>query len=96
MLEAVLYRDGPSALFVIKKATVFWSILVDCSITRFPGIEDAMSAEPSNHRLGQSAFVGRERELRELQAGLDEVCSGRGRFFLVTGEPGIGKSRLGR
>jgi predicted ATPase len=55
-----------------------------------------MSEEPSNHRLGQSAFVGRERELRELQAGLDEVCSGRGRFFLVTGEPGIGKSRLGR
>ena len=53
-----------------------------------------MSEEPSNHRLGQSAFVGRERELRELQAGLDEVCSGRGRFFLVTGEPGIGKSRL--
>jgi predicted ATPase len=53
-----------------------------------------MSEEPSNHRLGQSAFVGRERELRELQAGLDEVRSGRGRFFLVTGEPGIGKSRL--
>jgi predicted ATPase len=39
-------------------------------------------------------FVGRERELSELDAGLDEVESGRGSLFLLIGEPGIGKSRL--
>jgi DNA-binding SARP family transcriptional activator len=42
----------------------------------------------------RSAFVGRERELAELVAGLDDVFAGRGRLFLLAGEPGIGKSRL--
>ena len=40
------------------------------------------------------AFVGRERELAELGAGLDEALAGRGRLILLAGEPGIGKSRL--
>jgi DNA-binding SARP family transcriptional activator len=41
-----------------------------------------------------SAFVGRERELGELSAGLEDARGGRGRLFLLVGEPGIGKSRL--
>jgi DNA-binding SARP family transcriptional activator len=40
------------------------------------------------------SFVGRERELAELAAGLDEAAAGNGRLFLLGGEPGIGKSRL--
>lgn len=40
------------------------------------------------------AFVGREGELAELTAGLDAAAAGRGRVFLLAGEPGIGKSRL--
>src|SRR5262249_5937123 len=39
-------------------------------------------------------FVGRERELAELGASLDESLSGHGRLHLLVGEPGIGKSRL--
>ena len=39
-------------------------------------------------------FVGRERELAELTAGLGDARSGHGRLFLLTGEPGIGKTRL--
>jgi tetratricopeptide (TPR) repeat protein len=39
-------------------------------------------------------FVGRDREVRELLAALDEAASGRGRLVLLGGEPGIGKSRL--
>jgi len=39
-------------------------------------------------------FVGRERELGELLVGLEDAASGRGRLFLLAGEPGIGKSRL--
>jgi DNA-binding SARP family transcriptional activator len=42
----------------------------------------------------RSAFVGRERELAGLVAGLDDAFAGRGRLFLLAGEPGIGKSRL--
>src|ERR1051325_8675075 len=41
-----------------------------------------------------SVFVGRQRELAELRAGLVEAIAGRGRLFLVVGEPGIGKTRL--
>ena len=39
-------------------------------------------------------FVGRERELADLVAGLDDAETGRGRLFLLGGEPGIGKSAL--
>ena len=39
-------------------------------------------------------FVGRERELEELEAGLEDAGSGRGHLFLIAGAPGIGKSRL--
>src|SRR5215470_9113036 len=40
------------------------------------------------------ALVGRDGELGELLAGLDDVTSGTGRLFLLAGDPGIGKSRL--
>ncbi|MGH2716504.1 MAG: ATP-binding protein, partial [Thermoleophilaceae bacterium] len=42
----------------------------------------------------RSALVGRARELAELVGGLDDAFAGRGRLFLLVGEPGIGKSRL--
>ncbi len=42
----------------------------------------------------EGTFVGRERELAELVGGLDSAVAGRGRLFLLVGEPGIGKSRL--
>jgi hypothetical protein len=38
--------------------------------------------------------VGRDRESAELVAGLEDALDGRGRLFLVAGEPGIGKTRL--
>ena len=44
--------------------------------------------------MTSSTFVGRERELGELAAGLDDAMAGRGRLFLIGGEPGIGKSAL--
>src|SRR5215469_10456177 len=44
---------------------------------------------------GLAAMVGRERELSSLTSGLAETLAGRGRMvFLVSGEPGIGKTRL--
>jgi predicted ATPase len=39
-------------------------------------------------------FVGREREIEALLLGLEDAFEGRGRLFLLSGEPGIGKSRL--
>jgi tetratricopeptide (TPR) repeat protein len=43
---------------------------------------------------GWWAFVGRDREVAELVAGLNDAVGGRGRLFLVAGEPGIGKTWL--
>jgi len=56
-------------------------------------IGGAIGAGLIEQRSG-AIFVGRERELQELQLGLDDAASGRGRLFLLAGEPGIGKSRL--
>ena len=39
-------------------------------------------------------LVGRDSELAELLASLDDTIAGSGRLFLVAGDPGIGKSRL--
>jgi class 3 adenylate cyclase len=43
--------------------------------------------------LAGRVFVGRENELAELRSAADEVLGGRGRLVLISGEPGIGKTR---
>jgi predicted ATPase len=42
----------------------------------------------------RNIWLGRDREFADLAAGLDDLLAGRGGLFLVTGEPGIGKTRL--
>ena len=44
-------------------------------------------------RLAGGIFVGREKEMDELRAGLEDSLSGRGRLMMLVGEPGIGKTR---
>ena len=44
----------------------------------------------------REAFVDRIHELAELRAGIDGTLAGRGRLFTISGEPGVGKSRLAR
>ena len=41
----------------------------------------------------ESVFVGRQRELEELRATLEDALAGRGRLVMLVGEPGIGKTR---
>ena len=41
-----------------------------------------------------SVFVGRQRELAQLQGCLEEAVSGRGQIVMLAGEPGIGKTTL--
>lgn len=61
-------------------------------VTPEPGAPSAPPADPPT--APASDFVGREEELRELLQALDEAEAGRGRLALVSGDPGIGKSRL--
>jgi predicted ATPase len=46
----------------------------------------------SGHQPPGGSFVGREQELAELRAALGTPA--RGHLFLISGEPGIGKTRL--
>ena len=43
--------------------------------------------------LSGGVFVGRQREMGELKAALEEALSGHGRLVMLVGEPGIGKTR---
>ena len=47
-----------------------------------------------NETVGGPALVGREQELRRLSRVLDEAFTGIGRLVLISGEPGVGKTRL--
>jgi DNA-binding SARP family transcriptional activator/tetratricopeptide (TPR) repeat protein len=53
----------------------------------------AALARPERPRTDRT-FFGRTRELETLCVGLDQAIAGQGSLFLVSGEPGIGKSRL--
>ncbi|HUF93054.1 MAG TPA: adenylate/guanylate cyclase domain-containing protein, partial [Candidatus Limnocylindria bacterium] len=43
---------------------------------------------------GLTRFVGRDVELEQLRAALEQASGGRGQVVAVVGEPGVGKSRL--
>jgi hypothetical protein len=43
--------------------------------------------------LADGVFVGRQREMGELKAALEDALSGQGRLVMLAGEPGIGKTR---
>ena len=54
--------------------------------------ESADEAHPLDSLAG-GVFVGRQREMGELKACLEDALSGRGRLVTLVGEPGIGKTR---
>jgi class 3 adenylate cyclase/tetratricopeptide (TPR) repeat protein len=43
---------------------------------------------------GLTRFVGRDAEVEQLRLALEQAARGRGQIVAVTGEPGVGKSRL--
>ncbi len=53
---------------------------------------DPQSLAPNTQSLAPP-LVGREQEMAELQAKLEDASAGRGRLMLLAGEPGIGKTR---
>ena len=59
-------------------------------------VEQPAMAGDEAHALDSLAggvFVGRQREMGELKAALEDALSGRGRLVTLVGEPGIGKTR---
>lgn len=55
------------------------------------GIETKFAASVAK---GLTRFIGRAREIRTLNEAFDKARSGEGRIIGISGEPGVGKSRL--
>lgn len=58
------------------------------------GVPHPDTASWQGDRPLEIPFLGRERELAILQVRLDQAIAGRGHLILVSGESGIGKTRL--
>ena len=58
-------------------------------------VEPEAAADDANplEALAGGVFVGRERELAEMHGLLEDALGGQGRLLLLTGDPGIGKTR---
>lgn len=54
---------------------------------------DAALSAPATYWAGARSFVGRARELAALDDGLEAARAGAGNLVLLSGEPGIGKTR---
>jgi hypothetical protein len=59
-----------------------------------PGRADAGASGHSAGGRERSSLVGRDRELGQLLDGLDEARAGRATLFMLSGDAGIGKTRL--
>jgi class 3 adenylate cyclase len=92
-IVAVIEVDGeplPMALETVEARRRRGASAADATATRLSGAavtSDASHEEPRR-------FVGRVRELDELTSALRDAVSGHGSLLLISGEPGIGKSRL--
>ena len=64
---------------------------MDLSATDGAALEEDTSR--SLDSVSNGVFVGRQREMDELKAALEDSLSGRGRMVTLVGEPGIGKTR---
>ena len=79
-----------------ESATDVLSALDAIDLNADVGATHASSLQEDPHPLDSLAggvFVGRQREMGELKACLEDSLSGRGRLVTLVGEPGIGKTR---
>ena len=91
------YRDlGAVTLKGFSDRVTAWQVLgEERSRRRFSAHDSSQRppVTPQDHR-GARPLVGRARELGLLHDSWKQVCEGRGRVILVSGDAGIGKSRL--
>jgi len=80
------YRDlGKAALKGLADPVQAWQVT---------GISPVRSRFEAQHEASLTPLVGREEELDLLMRRWQQAATGEGRVVLLSGEPGIGKSRL--
>jgi eukaryotic-like serine/threonine-protein kinase len=83
----VVLRDlGERRLKDFERAERIFQLVVEGLEDRFLPLKTAEAVTDS--------FVGRDRELAELERSLEQALGGRGHLVLISGEAGIGKSLL--
>ena len=90
-LQAELGIEPSRSLHELERAILSQDTALDAPLLREARPTSATS-RPG--RLAASPLTGRGDELRLLDAALDDALAGRGRLFVVIGEPGSGKTRL--
>ena len=55
---------------------------------------EEVGQQPATGRLAWGRFIGRAEEIAALRAAIDAALGGQASLLMVTGEPGIGKTRL--
>jgi DNA-binding winged helix-turn-helix (wHTH) protein/tetratricopeptide (TPR) repeat protein len=90
-IRQVLHDGAETPHFVATVPTKGYRFIA--SLREMPDVASHRAAENRVHPR-PSAMVGRARELSELRAGLADATAGRGSLLLISGEPGIGKTRL--
>jgi class 3 adenylate cyclase/predicted ATPase len=80
------YRDlGPVVLKGLANPIQAWQVLAASTV---------QSRFEAQHETSLAPLVGREEELELLLRRWNQASEGEGRVVLLTGEPGLGKSRL--
>ena len=81
----------PSAAATIEALEL---VAVESDTTASIELERPATRTTLLERIVRGRLVGRATELQELREHLDRMLSGEGRLVLISGEPGIGKTRL--
>ena len=73
--------------------TVLDGVGTEVSVEQPAVASDGASSVNTLDSVAQGVFVGRQQEMGELKAALEDSLSGRGRMVTLVGEPGVGKTR---
>jgi len=81
-------RDRPPGAPGVRRA-------LEAALVEEPTADDAAATTAVNplRGLARGVFVGRDAELDQMQELLEDALAGQGRMLLITGDPGIGKTR---
>jgi transcriptional regulator with AAA-type ATPase domain/tetratricopeptide (TPR) repeat protein len=99
VLDTIVGVAPPAAVMVTGAAAPFLDRRFVVSPTQVPGARGAhelVGAERAAIRVGGrlTRYVGRQQELDLLESRFHAAAEGRGQVIGISGEPGIGKSRL--